>query len=167
MVELTPPLPKVVPKPVRRLTLLEKVLPAWQAPRGLSNRFILLIALSLGIGGGLYALRFHLAHWLLPPPPPLRVAPLSASAQAQQAYTKGLKAYGERRFTAAAACFEAALRLDPQMGEAHRSLGILYAHEHAAARAAWHYQRYLDLVPEASDAAAVRKFLADYVGQGE
>ncbi len=115
----------------------------------------------LALAAGLFLGRQRLARWLLPAPTP-RAAKLQPAAQAQQRYAAGLQAYAIKRYPAAMAAFEEALRLDPDLAGAHRALGILFAREHAASRALWHYQRYVRLAPQAPDAAAVRELIVQY-----
>jgi hypothetical protein len=50
----------------------------------------------------------------------------------------------------------------PNFPKAHRALAIAYAKQNNAADAVSHYQRYLDLSPNAPEAAQVRKIIDDY-----
>jgi hypothetical protein len=55
-----------------------------------------------------------------------------------------------------------AMRNAPDDPKVHRTLGVLSAKSGEAARAAFHYRRYIELDPRAKDRALVESFLAAY-----
>ena len=82
--------------------------------------------------------------------------------KADEAFVDGVKAYQAEKFPEAIKAFEQALGLAPEHAEAHRSLGIAYAKTNQPQKAVEHYETYLRIVPSASDASTIRKFIDDY-----
>ena len=154
-----PPLPKVAPRPPGRLTLRSAKVEL-PPPRRLPWVRTALMALALvALAALLFWQRQPLSRLLLPLPAPPAPAAAAPPVRAQQQHTLGLGFYHQGQLGAAAMAFEAALRLDPQLAEAHRSLGIVYARQQQRRRALWHYRRYLEMLPQAADAAAVQQLL--------
>ncbi|MBI3179628.1 MAG: hypothetical protein HYZ27_08190 [Deltaproteobacteria bacterium] len=110
---------------------------------------------------------------------------LSAAQKAEKSFIEGFEVYklaeeaeksknvkeAQRKFKQAATLFEKAVAFDPTMdkcpnnpvsGCAYRSLGIAFAKVKDNDKAVGHYRKYLELAPNASDAAKVRKFVSDY-----
>ena len=56
------------------------------------------------------------------------------------------------------------LRLEPNQPDCHRNLGVLYAQQDQTASAIRHYRRYVELRPDAGDAARVREILRKFEG---
>ncbi len=59
----------------------------------------------------------------------------------------------------------ACLELNPISAGCHRSLGVLYARIDDTKQALAHYRRYIELAPDAPDAARVRRMIADSEGK--
>jgi tetratricopeptide (TPR) repeat protein len=89
-------------------------------------------------------------------------AVLTPQQQAARALEAGSEAYVARDYGRAVASFEQALNLDPNLSDAHRSLGIVHADLHDETEAIAHYQKYLEMAPQAKDAARVKKIIDDY-----
>ena len=83
------------------------------------------------------------------------------SAGARNNLAEAYRAAGDR--ASAQREFETLLKKNPDYAPAHYGLGLLYddPKQGDRKRAAEHYRRYLALAPEATDAAAVRKWLQD------
>lgn len=63
---------------------------------------------------------------------------------------------------AAIAAYERALAVAPELGGAERGLAIAYTKKGDKKSAVAHYRRYLELEPDAKDAAEVRKIIRSY-----
>ncbi len=101
---------------------------------------------------------------------------LSAEQKAEKSFIEGFEVYkvaeeaekaknpreAQRKFKEAIVLFERAVTFDPAMDKAHRSLGISFAKVKEHDKAVGHYRKYLELAPNAADAAKVRKFVSDY-----
>jgi predicted Zn-dependent protease len=57
--------------------------------------------------------------------------------------------------------YERAAALDPRAGGAYRQLGLLFYQEGALVQAREAFERYLDAVPDAADAARIREYVAE------
>jgi predicted Zn-dependent protease len=67
----------------------------------------------------------------------------------------------------AKAAIEEALRLSPDLADAHRELG-LFAHRHNnPAAACSHFKRYLELAPKADDAPRIHDYILEYQRAGQ
>jgi tetratricopeptide (TPR) repeat protein len=83
-------------------------------------------------------------------------------ARSRQITAAGYNALLSGKNTFAAELFEAAIEGDPSNAQAHRGLGIARAREKDYARAAGAYLLYLELRPDAADAAQVERALMDH-----
>ncbi|MBN1960014.1 MAG: tetratricopeptide repeat protein [Deltaproteobacteria bacterium] len=77
-------------------------------------------------------------------------------------FAAGQHAYEKNDLSLAVEKFKSAIAILPNFSKAHRALAIAYAKQNKAADAVRHYRKYLDLNPNAPEAAAVRKIIADY-----
>jgi Tfp pilus assembly protein PilF len=93
-----------------------------------------------------------------PPEPPVTPDP----ARAAQAYEDAISLINSSDFQDALAKLHHALQWNPQLAEAHKAMGICFANLHQPDKGAFHYEQYLKLRPQASDAADVRRLLSDY-----
>jgi tetratricopeptide (TPR) repeat protein len=157
-------LPDFAPsKTARNLTLIGGELPEAHAkpPRHTLMWSLLAVTVAAVVAAGVW--RKTLVALVLPAPP-APVQPVSAppAVEAQAALAAGVQAYTQGSYVAAITQFEGALRLDPTLAEAHRSLGIVYATQHDQAKAVQHYRLYLLGRPKAVDAQAVQKIVHDY-----
>jgi hypothetical protein len=157
-------LPDFAPsKKARNLTLIGGELPEphTKPPRHLLLWALVAITLAAVVAAGVW--RKTLVALVLPVPR-APAQPISAppAVEAQAALAAGVQAYTEAKYPAAIAQFDTALRLDPSLAEAHRSLGIVYATQHDEAKAVQHYRLYLQGRPHAADAPAVHKIVHDY-----
>lgn len=75
---------------------------------------------------------------------------------ARKALEQGHDALQAGRLKAAVGAYEAALGHESGLASAERGLGIAFTRLKQPARAVKHYQRYLELAPEADDAREVR-----------
>lgn len=87
---------------------------------------------------------------------------LTPQQQAAQYLNQGIEAYRTRDYGHAVSLLEQALNLDATLSAAHRSLGIVHAKLHDESEAMVHYKKYLEMAPQAPDAADVKKILDDY-----
>ncbi len=87
-----------------------------------------------------------------------------ADAQSKSArlYEEGVALISDADYVAALAKLQKALDIDPSFAEAHKAMGVCYAHLQEAEKGAFHYEQYLKLNPGAEDAPEVRRMLADY-----
>jgi len=83
-------------------------------------------------------------------------------ARAAQAYEDAIALINSGDFQDALGKLHHALQWNPQLAEAHKAMGICFANLHQADKGAFHYEQYLKLRPQASDAAEVRRLLSDY-----
>ncbi len=81
---------------------------------------------------------------------------------ARQHYSSGTDYYKKKQYDKAISHFQDTLRLDPTFAYAYRGLGTCYALQKQMDKAMQSYQRYIDLKPDAPDAAQVRKLIEDY-----
>lgn len=151
----------------RNLTLISSAA-AQEIANELRHRRLLWPFIVLGLLGtlavGAYVMREPLLATLAPKksartniPPPL-----TPKEQAKIAFAEGVRAFAAKELPKAIESFDKALVLDASLGEAHRSLGIVYATKKDQAKAVEHYRAYLALVPQAADAADVQKIIDDY-----
>lgn len=89
-------------------------------------------------------------------PPP---AAETARDRAKRFFTAGNVALRANDLDDAIKNLTDAVRADASFADPHRSLGIAYARQKEVAKAFEHYQRYLDLNPNAKDADQVRQLL--------
>ncbi len=82
--------------------------------------------------------------------------------QALQDYNEALPLVKAKDFRGAVGKLQAALALEPRMADAHKVIGICFAHLQELDKGAAHYEQYLKLKPNAPDAPAVKKMLQDY-----
>jgi pSer/pThr/pTyr-binding forkhead associated (FHA) protein len=83
-------------------------------------------------------------------------------ARSAQLYEEGVALISDADYVAALAKLQKALDIDPSFAEAHKAMGVCYAHLQEADKGAFHYEQYLKLDPGAEDAPEVRRMLADY-----
>ena len=96
-------------------------------------------------------------------PQPARPAAKSDhKVRAAQAYEAAIGLIGSSDFVGALAKLKQALELEPSMADAQKAMGICYAKLQEPEQGATHYEQYLKLQPNAPDAPAVRRMLADY-----
>lgn len=76
-------------------------------------------------------------------------------------YSVGARLFNDERLDDAANAFEQALAIDPTRPDAHRSLAATLDRLDRGDEAATHYRRYLELRPDAADAAAIRAKLGE------
>lgn len=172
--ETLPELPDVRAAPAKRNLTLVAMLQV--APKALSMRgwrlaavgcLILAVAIATTVMLQKQQLLAHLAT------PQKADAPVATSAlqtkvvltpqqQAAQYLNQGIEAYRTRDYGHAVSLLEQALNLDPSLAAAHRSLGIVHAKLHDESEAMVHYKKYLEMAPQAPDAADVKKILDDY-----
>lgn len=81
-------------------------------------------------------------------------------ASARALYKDGLGKFVAGDTGAAISRFQAALDRDPRYAPAHRGLGMAYERKGERSRAARSFRRYLELAPDAADAAQIRARLA-------
>jgi serine/threonine-protein kinase len=86
--------------------------------------------------------------------------PQVPSTSARSLYKDGLGKFVAGDTGAAINRFLAALDRDPRYAPAHRGLGMAYERKGERSRAARSFRRYLELAPDASDAAQIRARLA-------
>lgn len=98
----------------------------------------------------------------------LAAAPRDPEAHYLDARLKLAQAEAEKSPAAAGAlrgdarqALQESLQLDPKRPAPHRDLGLLLAHDRELTRACAEFKRYLDLAPEAADAAEVRTQVRD------
>ncbi len=92
-------------------------------------------------------------------PPDTPLSDDEALAQAAAMYREGNRALAAGRGAVAKKKLEECVEL-ADLPECHRSLGVIYAREDKSTEAIRHYQRYLDLAPDAEDAPRVRELIA-------
>ena len=157
-------LPDFAPsKTARNLTLIGGELPEAPAkpPRHTLMWSLLAVTVAAVVAAGVW--RKTLVALVLPAPlPPVQPVSAPPAVEAQAALAAGVQAYSHGSYAAAITQFEGALRLDPTLAEAHRSLGIVHATQHDHAKAVQHYRLYLLGRPKAADAPAVQKIVHDY-----
>jgi hypothetical protein len=83
-------------------------------------------------------------------------------AKAMELFLDGAKDEKAEKYATAIDKFSQAVKLDAKLGRAHRELAIVFAKTKKEAEAVEQYEAYLDCDPEAPDASAVRKIVADY-----
>jgi pSer/pThr/pTyr-binding forkhead associated (FHA) protein len=83
-------------------------------------------------------------------------------ARAGESYQEALSLMTAGDLRAAVGKLLHAVTLDPGHADAHKALGICYAKLGQADKGAVHYEQYLKLKPDASDAEQVRSMLQDY-----
>jgi len=86
------------------------------------------------------------------PPPP---TPTLAVSPAQGHLEKGFEYFDQEKWDEAIAEFQEAIRLDPEFGDAYWGLGYGYANKGEFQKAIEALEKYLQLVPDASDRAQV------------
>jgi pSer/pThr/pTyr-binding forkhead associated (FHA) protein len=86
----------------------------------------------------------------------------SRQGRSTQLYEEGVALISDADYVAALAKLQKALEIEPSMAEAHKAMGVCYAHLQEADKGAFHYEQYLKLNPGAEDAPEVRRMLADY-----
>ncbi|MCK6545491.1 hypothetical protein L6R52_06445, partial [Myxococcota bacterium] len=79
--------------------------------------------------------------------------------RARQLAKAGTKHLAAGRITQARESLVECVDLDPSAADCHKTLGMLYRRARATFKAREHFTRYLELVPEAADAAEIRKLL--------
>lgn len=146
-----------MPKPEAKIN--RKKIPAWLL------FVVLAVVASLCVGGGLYYAQRE------PPPPAPQVDPeLIAKAEAQKAalaaLNEGHELFGvgkdKDKVDQAIALYKKAVELAPDLAKAERALGIAYAAKSDEAEAVIHYKRFLELDPNAPEAAQVRTIIEKY-----
>ncbi len=102
------------------------------------------------------------------PAPKVEIDPaLKAEAEAKRsaiaALDKGHKlVLQEGKTEEAIKAYQEALKFDPKLAAAERGLAIALTKKKANAKAAKHYQKYLELAPDAADAKEVREIIKRY-----
>ncbi|MEO8700667.1 MAG: protein kinase [Kofleriaceae bacterium] len=89
------------------------------------------------------------------PTPP--VAPVRNPAAVKEHYTRGMEQYLAGNFAQAEQAYKQALALDHGYAPAHRGLGFIYQRMGFTVKAIDELRRYLNLVPNAPDAATVKQ----------
>jgi len=77
-------------------------------------------------------------------------------------YEEGVSLIGDADYVGALGKLSKALEIDPSFADAHKAMGVCYAHLQEADKGAYHYEQYLKLNPGADDAAQVRRMLTDF-----
>jgi pSer/pThr/pTyr-binding forkhead associated (FHA) protein len=90
------------------------------------------------------------------------VAGSDGHARGAALYEQGVELISDADYVGALGKLSMALDLDPTLADAHKAMGVCYAHLQEADKGAYHYEQYLKLKPRADDAAQVRRMLADY-----
>ncbi len=92
-------------------------------------------------------------------PPPKRNRPTAAERrqQARELYDDGFRRYMRGDLSGAKGKFKAAIKLDGRMPDAHRGLGLVFERQGDKAAAVKAFKRYLELRPNARDAAGIEK----------
>jgi hypothetical protein len=90
------------------------------------------------------------------------VAGSDSHARGAALYEQGVALIGDADYVGALGKLSMALDVDPTLADAHKAMGVCYAHLQEADKGAYHYEQYLKLKPRADDAAQVRRMLADY-----
>jgi tetratricopeptide (TPR) repeat protein len=80
-------------------------------------------------------------------------------ASAQLFYVVGARQHEKKANEAAARAFERAIQIDPQMGQAEKGLALVLRELGRPQEADSHLRRYLELVPNAPDAATIKAHL--------
>jgi ABC transport system ATP-binding/permease protein len=93
---------------------------------------------------------------------PAQGVSIDAQARGAVLYEEGVALIGDADYVGALGKLSLALDLDPKLADAHKAMGVCYAHLQEADKGAYHYEQYLKLNPGAEDAAQVRRMLADY-----
>jgi tetratricopeptide (TPR) repeat protein len=75
---------------------------------------------------------------------------------------EGIRLFQKRKIKPAVMAFQQAIELDPQLGQAHRSLGIALATQDNHKDAVAHYKKYLEFTPNAPDTIEVQQIIKDY-----
>lgn len=75
-------------------------------------------------------------------------------------FNLGLALFQTKQADAATSAFERALAVDPKLADAHFMLGNIHLGKGDTAKAREHYERFLELAPDAPNAAAAREALA-------
>jgi hypothetical protein len=83
-------------------------------------------------------------------------------ARALELLKRGTQELIEGRTQRAREYLQGCLRVDPSVAECHRQLGQLYRRIEAREQAIEHFQRYLQLTPDAPDAPLVRRILREW-----
>lgn len=90
-----------------------------------------------------------------PRPAPPTPTPAPAVSPAVERLEKGIEYFDQKKWDEAIAEFQEAIRLDPEFGEAYGWLGYGYANKGELEKAIEALEKYLQLVPDASDRAQV------------
>jgi pSer/pThr/pTyr-binding forkhead associated (FHA) protein len=95
------------------------------------------------------------------PPKRDKKNPAAAGAEAKAFATKGKKLLLEGKVSAAEEALVQCVQKDPDHADCHRLLGVLFAQKDETAKSIKHYKRYVDLKPDAPDAARVNRMIRD------
>ncbi len=156
-------LPELAPRPAQRnLTLISG---SSKDGKTLAKRLMwpfVVAGVCAAIALGLFMEREQVMAVLAPKHAPPVAPPPTPQERAKSALAAGSMAYVAKDYQVAIHHFEEALKDDPRLVDAHRSLGIVYATLHDQAKAVRHYQDYLALSPHAPDATDVLKIIEDY-----
>ena len=96
-----------------------------------------------------------------PPPPAPGPPPAGSRLEEARALLAEASAHAAQgRTKEARDRLKACLAIEPGLPDCHRSLGKLYRRLRNPQKAAVHFQRYLELAPEAADAGQIRRLLA-------
>lgn len=83
---------------------------------------------------------------------------------AQELYTQGAMALKDGRYDRAVQLLRRCVQVDKTFDRCYRAMGIVYARKGDPAKAARYYKKYLQVNPNARDAAQVRQLLKQYDG---
>jgi len=90
-----------------------------------------------------------------PTPAPPTFTPAPVASPAQEHFEKGVEYFAQKKWDEGIAEFQETIRLDPEFGEAYGWLGYGYANKGEFEKAIEALEKYLQLVPNASDRAQV------------
>ena len=89
----------------------------------------------------------------------LAIAPDSVKNDANVQFNIGVQSWNRGNAEAASVAFARAVELDPKLPDAHRQLGYCQVNLGQLDKAVSELQRYLELAPQAPDAAEVKELI--------
>ncbi len=95
-------------------------------------------------------------------------APVTREAEGRLHYNRGVMAYKSKKIWRATREFNLALEKNPLDADAHYNLAVIYdVVKNDRPKAMEHYRSYLELNPKATDAGAVKNYIADLQAMNE
>lgn len=119
------------------------------------------------MAGAAFAQRASVYAWLKPLPAKIEDAQLLPGERAQKRLLEGLQYASKDDWAKAIVALKDAGTLDPKLARAHRALGVAHARNGDAKASQDAYNSYLKLASDASDADALKAFLAEEKSKAE